>query len=93
MGGVFRYLEGQYFVWQTPFFLTTQVRMVSSSNPTGDVTIKDLKLGSLLMQILLFAPSMAPLDHIHMYVDNTAAQAWANRFSISTASSVGPFLL
>ena len=42
------------------------------------------------MQILLFAPSMAPLLHIHVYVDKTAAQVWANRGSVITASSVGP---
>ena len=44
------------------------------------------------MQILIFTPNMAPLAHIHMYVDNTAAQVWANRGSVSTASSVGPIL-
>ena len=31
---------------------------------------------------------MAPLAHIHMYVDNIAAQVWSNRVSVSTASSV-----
>ena len=31
---------------------------------------------------------MAPLAHIHTYVDNIAAQVWSNRVSVSTASSV-----
>ena len=44
------------------------------------------------MQILLFAPRMAPLAHIHMYIDNTAAYGWANRDSVGTASSVKPIL-
>ena len=44
------------------------------------------------MQILIFIPRMAPLAHIHMYFNNTAAQGWANRGSFSTASSVGPML-
>ena len=31
---------------------------MSYSNPTGDTTINNLKLGALLMHILLFTPSM-----------------------------------
>ena len=63
-----------------------------SSNPTGDVTITNLELGELLMQILIFAPRMAALVYIYTYVDNTAAQKWSNRGSVSTAVSVGPIL-
>ena len=54
--------------------------------------INDLESGALLMQLLLFAPKMAPLVHIHTYVNNTVALGWANRGSVSTASSVGPIL-
>ena len=49
---------------------------------------KNLDLGALLMQILIFALRMAPLAHIHAYVDNMMAQRWANRGSVSTASYV-----
>ena len=63
-----------------------------SSNPAGDVTINDLKIGALIMQLLIFAPRMAPLAHIHTYVNNTVALGWANRGSVSTAYSVGPIL-
>ena len=65
---------------------------MSSSNLTGDVTINDLYLGALLMQILIFASKMVPLAHIHMYLNNTVAQGWSNRGSFSTASSVRPIL-
>ena len=68
--------------------METQSLMVSSSNPTGYVTINDLDLGALLMQLLIFPPRMAPLAHIHTYINYTAAQEWANRSSFSTASSV-----
>ena len=44
------------------------------------------------MQILLFAPRMAPLAHIHTYANNVVTQVWANRGSVSTASSVVPIL-
>ena len=92
MGGLCLDPEGKYFFWQTPFSLATQARLVSSSNPTGDVTINDLELGALLMQILIFAPRIATLAHIHTYVNNTEAKGWANRGRVSTASSVGPML-
>ena len=49
MGGVFQDPEGHYFVWKYPFSLATQARLVYSSNPTVDVTINDLELGSLAM--------------------------------------------
>ena len=73
-------------------FGVTQERLVYSSNPTRDVTINDLELGAMLIQLLLFAPRMAPLSHILTYVDNTASQGWSNRGSVRTASSVRPIL-
>ena len=70
----------------------TQAWSVSFSNPKGDATINDLELGAILIQILVFAPRMAPLAHIRTYVDDTAAQVWANRASVSIAPAVGPIL-
>ena len=57
----------------------------ASSNPTRDVTINELELGALLMQILIFAPRTAPLEHIHKYVDNMSAHVWENRSSVRIA--------
>ena len=92
MGGVCQDPEGQYFVWKSPFSLETQASLVSSSKTTGYVTTNNLDIGALIMQFLIFAPRMAPLAHIHTYVDNTAVHGWANRCSVSTASSIGPIL-
>ena len=63
-----------------------------SSKPTGYVTINNMKLVAFLMEIPLFDPSMALLVHIHIYVNNTAAQVWSNRDSVSTTFLVGPIL-
>ena len=65
---------------------------MSSFNPNRDVTINDLEIGALLTQLLLFAPRISPLAQIHMYVNNTASQGWANKGSVSTATSIGPIL-
>ena len=92
MGGVCQDLDDQYFVWKSTFYLAPWARLISSSNPTGDVTINNLDIGALLMQLLIFAPRMAPLMHIHTYIDNTVAQRWANRGSVSTAFSVRQIL-
>ena len=66
--------------------------MLSSSNPNIDVTINYLGLGVLLMKLLLFAPQMAPLANIHLYVDNMATHGWSNRGSVIAPSSVSPIL-
>ena len=84
--------RGPILFWRSPFSLTTQARLVCSSNPTGDVKINYLDLGALLMQLLIFAPWISPLEHIHTYINNMAAQGWANRVSVRTSSSVGPIL-
>ena len=90
MGGVCQDPERQYYVWCSPFSQATQVRLVSSSKPKGGVTVNELEIGVLLMQILLFSPRMDPLAHIHTYANNTAAHGWANMGIVSTSSSVGP---
>ena len=50
--------------------------------------INDLDLGALFTELLVFSLRMAPLAHIHMYINNTAAQGWANKSSVITASYV-----
>ena len=92
MGGVCQDPEGQWFVWRSPFSEATQARLVTDTNPTGDVTINDLEITALLAQVLLFSPKMNTLAHIRKAVDKMAAQGWANRGSVSSATAVGPIL-
>ena len=40
----------------------------------------------------MFAPRMAPLEHISTGEDNTAAESWARQGSVSTATAIGPLL-
>ena len=65
---------------------------MSYSSPAGDVKIKNLEKGVLLMQLLIFVLKMAPLVHIHTYIYNTAEQGWSNRGSVKIASSIGPVM-
>ena len=77
MGGVYCDLGGKYFVWSSPLSSSSQLRIVSFNNLKGNITINDLELGTLLLQILLFYRQVAPLQNIRTYVENMAAQGWA----------------
>ena len=56
------------------------------------MTINSPELGEMLMKLLLFTLRIYPLAHIHTYVNEKAAQGWANRGSLNTAYSVGHIL-
>ena len=88
MWGVCRDPEGQYFVWNSPFSATTQERLVSFTNPQIETTIKNLGIGSLIMQILLFVLWMVLLKHTRTYIDNTSSHGWAYRGTVITTSVV-----
>ena len=62
------------------------------TNPTGFLTINNLKLAAYITHLNLFAPRMAPLEHISAGVDNIAAESWARRGSVSTATAISPLL-
>ena len=92
MGGVCKDPEGQWFVWRSPFSMDTQARLVSDTNPKGDVTINDLELSALLVQVHIFSPKIHTLSHIYTAVDNTVAQGWTKYGSVSSATVIGPIL-
>ena len=56
------------------------------------MAITNLEIAALIAQVHLFSTKMHPLAHIHIYMDNMAAQRWSNRFSISSATAVGTIL-
>ena len=56
------------------------------------MTINELDLSAYIDQLHIFDPRMAPLELIATGVDNTAAEIWAQRGSVSTATAIGPLL-
>ena len=60
---------------------TTPQRMLRDENPTGDVAINDLELAVYVVHLHIFAPLIAPLEHISTKVDNNAVKSWARRGS------------
>ena len=65
---------------------------LTDTNPTEFLTINNLEMAAYIAHLHLFAPRMAPLEHISTRVDNTAAEIWARRGSVSTATAIGPLL-
>ena len=92
MGGVCHSLNGDWHVWQLTFSTAIRANILTDKNPTGFLTINNLKLAAYIAHLHLFAPRMAPLEHISTGVDNTAAESWARQGSISTATAIGPLL-
>ena len=86
MGGVCQPPDVWWFVGRSPFSTTTQARLVTDTNPRGDMTITDLEFAAVLAQVQIFAPEMDTLAHIRTAVDNTAEQGWANWGSVNTAT-------
>ena len=92
MGGVYYSPSGDWHVWRLIFSTAIRAHMITDENTNGFLTINDLELAAYIAHLHLFAPRMAPLEHISTGVDNTAAERWARRGSVSTATTIGPLI-
>ena len=92
MGGVCYSPHGDWHVWRLIFSTAIRAHILTDDNPNGFLTINDLELAAYISHMHLFAPRMAPLEHISTGVDNTTAEIWARRVSISTATAIFPLL-
>ena len=64
--------------------------LMDYKNTKGMLTINDLELAAYISHLHIFAPHMAPLEHITTVVDSTAAKSWAQRGNVSTTTVIGP---
>ena len=92
MGGVCHSPNGDWHVWRLTFSTAIRANIITDKNPTGFLAINDLELAAYIAHLHLFAPRMAPLEHISTGVENTVAESWARRGSVSTATAIGPLL-
>ena len=86
MGGVYHSPSGE---WNS-----TAIRshILADENPQVFLTINDLELTAYIAHLNLFAPRMAPLEHKATGVEKKAADSWARRGSVSTATAISPLL-
>ena len=92
MGGVCHSPNGDWHIWRLTFSTAIRANMITDKNPTGFLAINDLELAAYIAHLHLFAPRMAPLEHISTGVENTAAESWARRGSVSSATAIGSLL-
>ena len=90
MGGVCYIPSREWHVWRITFITTIQANILTDENPQGFLTINDMELAAYITHLHLFAPRMAPLEHIATEIYNTAAESWSQRGSISTATAIVP---
>ena len=85
MGGVYYSPDGQGHVWRVPFPDDVQDRLVSVTNPSGDVTNSDLEHCGLITQVALIAERH---DVRHATIasssDNTPAVARVAKGAVSS---------
>ena len=76
-------------VWRVEWPADIQARLVSWSNPQGDLTINDLEMAGLLLEYLVLE-LLVDLKHEHVaaWCDNTSTVSWARRMT-SSRSRIG----
>ena len=76
-------------VWRVEWPADIQARLVSWSNPQGDLTINDLEMAGLLLQYLVLELLVSLLhEHVAAWCDNTSTVSWARRMT-SSRSTIG----
>jgi hypothetical protein len=81
--------DNQPVAWRHPWDPAMRHRLVSQSNPTGDIDNNTLELAALVTGHHVQNARIAPRPSVNTVVakDNTPAQAWMQAGSVSTTKS------
>jgi hypothetical protein len=80
-------------LWRQKWPASVPARLVSSSNPTGDVTNSELELAATIAQFDVLAQAVDIRSHtIHNLSDNSATVAWQRKGAASTSGPVAYLL-
>jgi hypothetical protein len=74
-----------YTVWQLEWPDDIQKRLVTTANPSGDISINDLELAGIIINFIVLEIITPTLKHKHVgtYCDNTSAVSWATKLRTS----------
>jgi hypothetical protein len=74
-----------YIVWQVEWPTDIQQRLVTDTNPKGDISMNDLELAGIILTFLAVELTTPNIQHKHIgtYCDNTSAVSWANKLRTS----------
>jgi hypothetical protein len=85
MGGVWLHPEFGPLLWRAPFSAALADRLVSSSNPSGDLTNSDLELAAVLTHTDILAQHYDIRERaVAVLSDNVSAVSWSKRKSVTT---------
>jgi hypothetical protein len=90
MGGVLFHLRDDTppTLWRSPFPAALGSRLVSQSNPSGDICMADFELAATVMQHEAYVHLTDVRERTtHTCSDNTPAIAWQRRGSVTTNSA------
>jgi hypothetical protein len=80
-------------LWQTPWPLALQERLVSHDNPTGDAINSEFELAASVAQLDVLAQQVDIRHHtVHNLSDNSATVAWQRKVASSTVCPVAYLL-
>jgi hypothetical protein len=74
-------------MWQIEWPDKVKRRILTPSNPTGDLTINDLELAGMIFGWLILESTLPDLKHQHVgiFCDNTSATQWAYKLRTSAS--------
>ena len=81
-------------VWRVKWPDDITARLISTTNPTGDITVNDLEMAGLLLHHLVLENIAGDLTHKHAaaWCDNTSTVSWARKLC-SKRSLIGQRLV
>jgi hypothetical protein len=81
--------DSQPVAWRHPWDLSLRQRLLTHTNPSGDITNNILELSALVTGHHVQTNYIKPTHYVNTVVatDNTPAQAWVNAGSVSTTNS------
>jgi hypothetical protein len=82
------------FLWQLRWPADIENSLVTSSNPSGTITMNDLELAGMVLNWYALECNVTNLRHHHIanFCDNTSAVAWAYRLRTSKSRIAGRLL-
>ena len=82
------------FLWHYEFPPDIQQSLVTEANPNGSISMNDLELAGIVLNMLALEAYGVALKHCHLatFCDNTSAVSWAYKLRTSRSKRAGKLL-
>ena len=84
----------QPFLWWVEWPADIQQNLITVDNPDGNITINDLELARMLLNLLVLEYTNLDIAHTHLalFCNNTSAVAWSYKLRTSKSTIAGRLL-